>query len=174
MGPYNRQIVQRSNELTGWSYGRELSYREVVDTGRGPAGLVAAAAVVAGTGALTAGMTFGPTRAVLDRLLPAPGEGPSRRVRRTGRFRIEVTAETTGGPRYRTSIAADHDPGYDGTAVMLGESALALATADEPLGAAGVVTPMVALGDLLPERLRSRGFTVTTEEAPEVSPPAAD
>jgi len=173
MGPYNRQIVQRSNALTDWSYGRELSYHEVVDTGRGPRGLITATALAAGTSALMAGMMFGPTRLVLDRLLPAPGEGPSEQVRDNGRFRIEVTAGTTDGPRYRTTIAADRDFGYGGTAVMLGESALALA-AGERLGAAGVVTPMVALGEVLPERLRSRGFEVTTEEAPEVIPPTAD
>jgi short subunit dehydrogenase-like uncharacterized protein len=68
--------------------------------------------------------------------------------------------------RYRTTVAADHDPGYDGSAVMLGESALSL-TSDSDLGAAGVVTPMLALGSTLPNRLRAQDFTLTTERLPD-------
>ena len=162
MGGYNGQIVHRSNALADWPYGREFTYREVVDTGRGPVGAVTAGAITVGLGALMAGMANTTTRSLLDRVLPAPGQGPDERRRKSGRFRVEVRADTVSGARYRTTIAADHDPGYDGTAVMLGESALALAQGSE-LGRAGVVTPMVALGSCLPQRLRDRGFTVATE-----------
>lgn len=162
MGAYNGQIVHRSNALAGWPYGREFTYREVVDTGRGPAGAVSAGALTVGLGALMAGMGNKVTRSLLDRVLPAPGQGPSDRQRQSGRFRVEVRADTTSGARYATTVAARHDPGYDGTAVMLGESALALAAGDD-LGDAGVVTPMVALGSCLPQRLRDRGFTVASE-----------
>lgn len=163
MGTYNRQIVQRSNALTDWSYGRELSYREVVDAGRGPRGAVTATAIALGTGGLVAGLSLGPTRWLMDKALPKPGEGPSEKQRAGGRFRVAVDAVTTEGRRVRTTIGADHDPGYDGTAVMLSESGLALADGAD-LGPAGVVTPMVALGRVLPERLRTAGFTVTTEQ----------
>jgi short subunit dehydrogenase-like uncharacterized protein len=162
MGGYNGQIVHRSNSLTGWPYGRELSYREVIDTGRGPRGAVVAAGIVVGAGALMRGMSIPATRALLDRVLPKPGEGPDDRRRSRGAFRIEVHADTTGGARYRTTIGADLDPGYDGTAVMLGESALALAS-EVGLGAPGAVTPMVALGSSLPPRLRDRGFMIATD-----------
>ena len=161
MGPYNRQIVHRSNALTGWSYGRELSYREVVDTGKGPGGAVAATGLALGTGALVAGLALPPTRWLLDKVLPAPGEGPSTEQRAQGRFRVAVEGVTVDGRHYRTTVGAEHDPGYDGTAVMLGESGLALAAADR-LGPAGVITPMVALGDVLPDRLRAQGFEVRT------------
>jgi short subunit dehydrogenase-like uncharacterized protein len=165
MGAYNRQIVYRSNFLLDWSYGRDFGYREVVDTGRGPRGAVGAGALAVGTGALMAGMTFAPTRSLLDRILPKPGEGPDERRRRHGAFRIAVDAETTSGVRFRTTVGADLDPGYDGTAVMLAESALTLAAGSD-LGPAGVVTPMAALGSRLPERLRDQGFMVTTERLP--------
>ena len=160
MGTYNRQIVQRTNALTGWAYGREFRYREVVDTGRGPRGAVAAAGLTLGTGALMGGMALPPSRWLLDRVLPAPGEGPDERRRAAGAFAVELHAETTGGTPVRATVAADHDPGYDGTAVMLAQAGLALA-GDADLGAPGVVTPMVALGASLPQRLRGRGFTVT-------------
>ena len=64
--------------------------------------------------------------------------------------------------RVRTTFAADHDPGYNGTAVMLGESALGLALDDLP-ERAGVLTPMTALGPVLARRLRAQGFTITVE-----------
>lgn len=159
MSAYNRQIVFRTNALTDWRYGREFAYHEVIDTGRGPGGAVLAATVSAGAGALMAGLAFGPTRALLDRVLPQPGQGPDERSRRRGRFRIAVEAIATNGTRYRTTIGADLDPGYGGTAVMLGESALSLAC-DADLGPAGVLTPMVSVGATLPDRLRAQGFTV--------------
>jgi len=162
MGGYNRQIVLRTNALSDYAYGPMFDYREVVDTGTGVSGVVGAAALSALSGALTAGMWFRLTRQVLDRLLPDPGEGPSERTRRRGRFLVEVEAETTGGAVARTRVGADLDPGYAGTAVMLGESALALAL-DELPDRAGVLTPMTALGEALADRLRTQGFTIETE-----------
>ena len=116
------------------------------------------------------GMSIPATRALLDRVLPKPGQGPDDRQRSRGAFRIEVHAETTGGARYCTTIGADLDPGYDGTAVMLGESALSLA-GDSGLGPPGADTPMVALGATLPQRLRDRDFMVTTTIGTRSRPP---
>jgi short subunit dehydrogenase-like uncharacterized protein len=162
MGGFNRQIVFRSNALGGWPYGREFAYREVVDAGHGLPGLLGATGIAVGGGALLAGLWFGPSRMLLDRLLPDPGQGPSEKTRQAGRFVIDVDARTTTGARYRTTIAVDLDPGYGATAVMLAESALSLAL-DELPSQAGVLTPMSALGGALAARLRTRGFTVLIE-----------
>ena len=162
MGVFNRQIVHRSNALSHAAYGPEFRYREVVDTGRGVRGALGAAALTGGLAAFAAGMSFAPTRAVLDRVLPAPGSGPSEQTMQRGRFAVEVVTTTTTGARYRTRIGADKDPGYGATAVMLGESALALAFDEVPLRG-GVLTPMVALDGLLVARLRAHGFTIETE-----------
>ncbi|MFS0866751.1 trans-acting enoyl reductase family protein [Microbacterium sp. 179-B 1A2 NHS] len=159
MGAYNQQIVQRSNYLTGWSYGQLMQYREVVATGRGPAGFARAAGIAAGTAALVAGLSFPPTRALLDRVLPAPGSGPSSDAIERGRFALDVDVYPVDGPPVRTRVAAPFDPGYGGTGVMLGESALSLAFDDLPEHA-GVLTPMVAMGQSLASRLRSQGFTL--------------
>ena len=60
-------------------------------------------------------------------------------------------------------IAADGDPGYKATAVMFGESALALALDGERLpDRAGVLTPATGIGSVLPGRLRAAGFTIET------------
>jgi short subunit dehydrogenase-like uncharacterized protein len=162
MGGFNRQIVLRSNALSGWSYGPQFRYREVVDTGRGLFGLARATVIAAGSTAVLVGMWLAPTRRVLDRILPDPGQGPSERSRQRGRFLLEVEAETTGGPRYRTAFGADIDPGYGGAAVMLGEAGLSLVRDDNPT-VGGVLTPMSALGERLAQRLRAHGFTVATE-----------
>ena len=161
MGPFNSRIVRRSNALTGWSYGQGLRYRELFDAGTGPSGLRRAVLVTAGVAGLGAGLAFAPTRVVLDRILPAPGEGPSEETMRAGRFVLEIEADTTSGARYRTRVAADLDPGYRGTAVMFGQSALALAFDDLP-ARGGVLTPATALDGALAARLREHGFTLET------------
>jgi short subunit dehydrogenase-like uncharacterized protein len=163
MGSYNVPLVRRSHALAGPDgYGTGFSYRELQDLGPGPVGAARGAAALGALGAVWKGLGHRPTRAVLDRLLPAPGEGPDEERRQGGRFRVEVEGLTEGGARYLTTVAADLDPGYDGTAVMFGQAALALA-AGEATDRAGVLTPATALGPFLVDRLRSHGFTLTTE-----------
>ena len=109
-------------------------------------------------------MRWGPTRALLDRVLPAPGEGPSEQTRREGRFRMEIRTRTSTGARYRAMIAAAGDPGYAATSVMLGQSALCLAVDRDRLpGRAGVLTPAAGLGLPLVERLRAVGFELSID-----------
>ncbi len=163
MAPYNTRIVRRSNALTGWAYGRFFRYREVMAFGSTPLGAAAAAGVTGGVVATVAAMAFPPARMVLDRVLPAPGEGPSQKTMDGGRFRSEVHTVTSGGGRMQAVIAADGDPGYKATAVMFAESALALALDEDKLPErAGVLTPATGIGSVLAGRLRSAGFTVET------------
>jgi short subunit dehydrogenase-like uncharacterized protein len=160
MAPFNTRIVRRSNALRGWAYGRSMSYGEVMGCGRGPLGAVTAASVTAGLAAGLAAMSLAPTRALLDRLLPAPGTGPSEAVRRNGWFRMVVDAQAEDGRRYRATASGTGDPGYAATAVMLGETALALALDGDRLPErAGSLTPATALGGVLVERLRTAGHT---------------
>jgi short subunit dehydrogenase-like uncharacterized protein len=160
MAGYNTRIVRRSNALQNWAYGRSLRYGEVMGTGRGPGGALAAVAVTGGLAAGLGAMSFAPTRALLDRVLPAPGTGPGEETRRSGWFRSVVDAGTEDGRRYRATVAGQGDPGYAATAVMLGESALALALDGDRLpDRAGSLTPATALGDVLVERLRAAGHT---------------
>ena len=161
MAPYNTRVVRMSNALQDWSYGRTFRYREAMAYGDDLAAPLRAVGVSAGLAIGIAGLAFGPTRAVLDRFLPAPGEGPDEETRRNGGFDIEIRTRTTTGAVYRAVVAADGDPGYQATAVMLGESALALALDGDRLPArAGVLTPASGLGVRLAERLRIAGFTL--------------
>ncbi|MHA7283089.1 saccharopine dehydrogenase family protein [Arthrobacter sp. TMS2-4] len=160
MAAANTRIVRRSNALQGWAYGRSLRYGEVMGVARGPVGAVLAAATTLGLGAFAGAMAFRPTRRLLDRVLPAPGTGPSAGTRRNGWFRSQVTAHTEKGHRYRAVAAGPGDPGYAATAVMAGETALALALDGDRLPPrSGSLTPATALGEVLVERLRAAGHT---------------
>jgi short subunit dehydrogenase-like uncharacterized protein len=169
IGPFvmagtNTRVVRRSNALQDFAYGRRLRYREVQGFGGRPTGAVLAGATVAGLGAFMAGMQWKPTRSLLDRVLPAPGTGPSEKTQQRGYFRIDVLARTEAGGRYACHIAAPGDPGYAATAVMLGESVLSLALDETKLPArAGVLTPATAMGLPLVDRLRAAGHTYEVE-----------
>ena len=103
-------------------------------------------------------------RPIVERLVPKPGSGPDEKSRVNGFFRMDLRTTTTTGARYRGVVAAQGDPGYNATVVMLAEAALTLAEGDLPqlpTGAdGGVLTPAVALGMPYVERLRARDFTL--------------
>jgi len=160
MASVNTRVVRRSNALQDWAYGPRLRYSEVMGFGHGRLAPVLAGGTAAGLGALAGGLTFKPTRALLDRVLPSPGEGPSEEARRKGFFKIEVHGRTKNGAHYVCRVEAQGDPGYAATAVMLGEAALCLALDEDRLPArAGVLTPATGIGAPLAERLRAAGHT---------------
>ena len=161
MASYNTRIVRMSNALQDWAYGRTFRYGEEMAYGGDVLAPVRAAAVNAGLAAGVAAFAFGPTRAVVDRFLPKPGEGPSEETRRSGHFSVEVRSRTTSGATYGATVAADGDPGYQATSVMLGESALALVHDRGRLpDRAGVLTAASGIGSVLADRLRAQGFTL--------------
>jgi short subunit dehydrogenase-like uncharacterized protein len=167
MAQVNTRVVRRSNALSGWAYGREMRYREVMGFGSGALSPVVAAGAAAGFGAIYAGMQWGPSESLISRVAPSPGEGPSERAREHGYYRIETHTRTSSGDHYVCRIAADGDPGYKATAVMFGESSLALALDGARLPErAGVLTPASAIGAALAERLRAAGQTYDVEKLP--------
>jgi len=164
MGTVNSRVVRRSNALLGHAYGRGLRYRELMLGGEPPLGPLKAATIAGGLAAMLAGLAIPPTRKLLDRLLPDPGEGPDERARDRGFYEIVIHADTGSGAHLHCSIYASGDPGYKATAVLLGESALALALDGDRLpDRAGVLTPATGIGNRLAERLRAAGhrFEVT-------------
>jgi short subunit dehydrogenase-like uncharacterized protein len=162
MASFNSRIVRRSDSLLGHGYGAAFRYREAVGFGRGASGRLQAYALAAALGTAFAALASPWTRAVVDRMLPRPGEGPGERARSEGHFRVELRTTTDSGRRLLAVVAAKGDPGYAATAVMLGESALCLAVdADRLDSGGGVLTPAVAMGDALVERLRIAGMTLT-------------
>jgi short subunit dehydrogenase-like uncharacterized protein len=171
LGPFamagiNTRVVRRSNALQGWAYGRRFRYRETTGFGSGPAAPLLGTAASVAFKSLEAGLAFGPSRALLGRLLPAAGQGPNDKTRRNGYFRIQVHTRAADGRRYMARVEAQGDPGYAATSVMLSQSALCLALDDDRLpGLAGVLTPASAMGAALIIRLSAAGLTLTARPA---------
>jgi short subunit dehydrogenase-like uncharacterized protein len=163
MASYNTRVVRRSNALRGYAYGRAFRYREVMSAGTSPLSPVLATATRLGLGALVVGLSLPPTRYLLDRILPKPGEGPDERARKQGHFTVDLFTRTSTGARYTARVRAKGDPGYAATSVMLGESALALVLNrdDVPPVDGGVLTPATGIGDALVTRLRAAGMEIS-------------
>ncbi|WP_446664016.1 saccharopine dehydrogenase family protein [Flexivirga sp. B27] len=165
MSTYNTRVVRRSNALAGHAYGRTFRYREVQRTGRGVRGQLMAYGMAGGLGLGFGAMSSRLLRPVVQRVLPSPGDGPDEAARDAGFFTATLRTTTTTGAAYQSVVAAQGDPGYKATAVMLGESALSLAVSrdDCPLPQGlngGVLTPATALGNVLVERLRACDFRI--------------
>jgi len=162
MAPFNNRIVRRSAALRGHAYGGRFRYREAMSVGRSPLSALLAAGVAGVMGAVVTGLALPPTRYLLDKALPKPGDGPSSRTREKGHFTFDTFTVTTTGARYAARFKAKGDPGYSATAVMLGESALALLLdrAALPAASGGVLTPATGIGDALADRLRATGMTL--------------
>ncbi|MFW0786075.1 saccharopine dehydrogenase NADP-binding domain-containing protein [Gordonia sp. CPCC 206044] len=166
MASYNTRVVRRSDALLDGAYGKDFRYAETMAVGSIPGVSTLAAGIVGiGTGVFLGAMSFGPTRRLLDRLLPKPGEGPNEKSRNKGFFVTQTYTTTTTGRRYRSEMRAQGDPGYKATAMMLGESALSLALERDALPPrTGVLTPAAAIGDVLADRLRGAGCTLEAVE----------
>ncbi|MEU0072272.1 saccharopine dehydrogenase NADP-binding domain-containing protein [Streptomyces sp. NPDC006332] len=144
------QIVRRSATALE-RYGPDFRYRQYAAVRRLPVAVGGVAAVAA----LLAAAQLSPARRWLsDRVKPGEGPGPEKRAKSW--FRIRFVGEG-GGRRVFTEVAGG-DPGYGETAKIFAEAALCLAFDDLP-PSAGQVTPTVAMGDALLERLRSAGIT---------------
>jgi short subunit dehydrogenase-like uncharacterized protein len=117
--------------------------------------LTSIAATASGVGAALVLAQLPPTRNLLLRAFPSPGEGPSEEVRAKSWFKIVFVGEG-GGKRVVTEVSGG-DPGYSETSKMLAESGLCLAF-DELPESAGQVTTATAMGDALQSRLQAAGI----------------
>jgi short subunit dehydrogenase-like uncharacterized protein len=122
-----------------------------------------AAGIVAGVGTVVALAQLPPTRKALLALRD-PGQGPSPDERAKSWFTVRFRGE--GGGRRLVTEVSGGDPGYSETSKMLAEAALCLANDDLP-ERAGQLTPAVAMGQALIDRLLAAGIrfaTVSSEE----------
>ncbi|MDO5511177.1 trans-acting enoyl reductase family protein [Corynebacterium sp.] len=141
MSMFNTRIVRRSNSLRG----ERFVYHERWATGRGILGRLKAYALAG----ITATLFAASQKPALQRLVPQPGDGY---------FRFTHQGVTATGREVSCTVAADGDPGYEVTAMMLAEAALTLL---ERPGAGGVLTPSTALGAPYLERLQANGMRFT-------------
>jgi short subunit dehydrogenase-like uncharacterized protein len=170
MGPINTRVVRRSAALQADNglYAPDFHYQEYQHIGRGAPGALAATLVAVGMAAGRTALGFEPIRRIAERLVPAPGEGPSKRTMARGSFRCELIGVGERGTVQRARIAGRGDPGNRATTVFVCEAALALVRDARrlPSGVArgGVLTPSVAFGKVLAQRLRSAGMTLQPDD----------
>jgi short subunit dehydrogenase-like uncharacterized protein len=135
-------------------YGPDFRYAHYIVVKRLPSLALLGAGVVT-LGALA---QLKPTRDLLLRVKDQ-GDGPSDAKRANSWFSVRFKGEG-GGRRVITQVSGG-DPGYGETAKMLAESALCLAH-DELPPTAGQVTPAVAMGWPLIDRLQRAGIRFET------------
>ena len=161
MAAINTRIVRRSNALLDYAYGNDFRYSEATSTGGGFGGWCNAAMLSAGLTTFMLASAFSFTRSmVVRKLLPAPGQGPSRQQRESGFFDLRLFGKTKNGEMLRARVSGDRDPGYGSTSKMLSESALCLAIDGLETGG-GFWTPATAMGQALMDRLTANaGLTI--------------
>ena len=150
------QVIGRSARALP-RYGPDFRYSHHVSL----PGLTTAGGLVAGIAGIAVAAQIPPARrALLARM--SRGDGPSAEQRARSWFRVTFVGE--GGGRRVVTRVSGGDPGYDETARMLAESALALAFDDLP-ETAGQVTTAQAMGDALLSRLQTAGLRFEVLEA---------
>ena len=76
-----------------------------------------------------------------------------------------VGGNEDGGNRTEVFISDINDPGYGSTSIMLAESALCLALDSNHLPKQyGVITPSVAMGTSIVDRLKKAGFDISVSD----------
>ena len=170
MAGINSKIVARTYSLTRDSDGEHASFSEDFSYGESDFAKDESKAKWGARGIKAFGFAFviPPIRWILRKtVLPAPGEGPSEDILENGFSNVYVVGtarnKKTGTeiePRVSHFEFKNADPGYKGTAALAVEAALCLAL-DLPhksapgLKVGGCLTPSVALGETLIERLRN-------------------
>jgi len=164
MAPINTRVVRRTNALRDvygdGAYGTEFSYDEAMEfRSRFQATQVALSLL-----ALEKGLRSSAARAMMRKLGPNPGKGPSESTMDGGFMRVRHIGVADDGRKLMLTIKASGDPGNRITVATLCECALLLATTkpgDLPGGAGrgGVLTPATALGLPLRDRLEAVGFS---------------
>ena len=77
MAATNTRVVQRTHALLGRPWGDGFLYDEAMRMGDNVGGAIRATAVSAASAGFVVAAAVPPTRWLIDRFLPAPGEGPS-------------------------------------------------------------------------------------------------
>ncbi len=155
MAAINTRVVRRSNALQNYVYGQDFRYSEAMLMGNGPGGYIKASMLAGMSMLMMLGTAFTPTRNLLQKVVPKPGEGPSRQAIEKGYFKIELFGKDQSDPanKIRVAVNGKGDPGYGATSKMLAECAVCLAKDDLP-DQGGILTPSVAMGEQLLARLQ--------------------
>ena len=159
MAAINTKIVRRSNALSGYLYGKNFMYDEATLSGKGLKGRVKAYMSAIPLALLMSAKPGSFLKRIIDAFLPKPGQGPDKKNREQGFYNLRFYIELEDGSNAFAKVIGDMDPGYGSTAKMLGETAVCLAKDSLP-NSVGVLTPSVAMGDAILNRLqKNAGLT---------------
>ncbi len=165
MAAINTRVIHRSNALQDAHYGMEFTYDEAMMTGTGAKGRLTAYGITAALAGFLTASAIKPTRWLVEKFVPQPGEGPSPEDQKAGFYDLRFVGRTRDGKTMITKVTGDADPGYGSTSKMLGEAGMCLAfdvPADQP---GGFWTPASLLNGKLLERLTSKaGLTFEVVE----------
>ena len=153
MAGINTKIVRRSHALTNFQYGKDFRYEEAMMSGKGISGLLKAILAVFPLAIIG----LNPNsflKKIVNSYMPKPGEGPGLEKRKNGFYNLRFYVTIDERRKAFAKVVGDNDPGYGSTSKMLAESALCLAFDKLPENY-GVVTPSIAMGKQLLERLRN-------------------
>jgi short subunit dehydrogenase-like uncharacterized protein len=162
MQAIDTRVVNRSNALSKWRYGKDFVYSE-----RMKAPLWMGVLNTLLTPLVASLLFFSFTRNLIRLFLPSPGEGPSESTREAGFFFFRMWGSGVNQRGEKVVMkgrinAPDGDPGYKQTAAMITESAICLSMTCAEEGAEekdqskqlfGVLTPSTGLGAPLYRRL---------------------
>lgn len=162
MAGVNTRVVRRTWELLDGEYSEDFSYREEKAFGNGARGWLGANRESFRWFSLMLAAMAPPTRWLLRKLLPAPGEGPSQSERDAGCFAFELHAagepnNGDGTPRAIGRVSAELDT-YGVTGIIAALAATHLAEECNSK-TSGLLTPAAAFGMPLVQDLRKAGFT---------------
>ena len=166
MARFNSRIVFRTNDLKQYDYGRNFMYDEGLAVGYGMRGRLRGSMFMLAISIFIKLMSMSFTRSLLQKtVLPKPGEGPSKAEREGGYFKVKIIGQDVEGEnRTEVFIADSNDPGYGSTAKMLAETALCLAlNADMLPKQYGVITPAIAMGTIIADRLKKGEFIIKVD-----------
>lgn len=168
------RIVARSNALKLYKYGKNFVFSEgIVMPIQGFLGALTSALVTLGMGVASALFSFGPTRNLLKKYLPKPGEGPSKEMREKGYQTFALWGKGLDSSKqerlvYGGLTVMGGDPGYGQTSKMVCEAALCLVEDKELLPKTfGILTPSAAFGEVIVPRLKKVGVDFFFADSPQ-------
>ena len=166
MQAIDTRIVHRSNELSGWKYGRNFVWGERMAASGFLSAFISALASYFLQPLLKSKFLLD----LVSNFLPKPGMGPSEDLLNNGFMKMKYWAKgvdsSDGKEKYVSGglIATNGDPGYKLTARMVTECALCNVFEKSSPEVYGVLTPSVAFGATLRKRLSDIGFNFYIDE----------
>ena len=166
MAGINTKIVRRSNGIMNNDYGDDFQYNEVYSFTKGLFGFLKALSMTLSLAVTIFFMKYKFSLNILKKFFfPSPGQGPSKKERDNGFFKLRLVGYTKKHKKISLFISGDSDPGYSATAKMITESALSIILDEKYLPeTAGVLTPASGIGEIIEKRLKLNGIVFTPEQ----------